>query len=94
MLPLFLTFFHYTQSQAVATSLFAVGLSSLASLIVQVSHGTRFEVGIELLFLVLGIIVSVFILKQLLRGLSEQVVMRTRQIIFTMVVILALVKIF
>jgi uncharacterized membrane protein YfcA len=94
MLPLFLTFFHYSQSQAVATSLFAVGLSSLASLMVQVSRGTRFEVGIDLFFLVLGILISVLILKQFLKGLSEQVVSRTRQVIFTIVVILALVKIF
>lgn len=94
MLPLFLTFFYYSQSQAVATSLFAVGLSSLASLLVQVSRGTRFEVRMDLFFLVLGILVSVFILKQLLRGLSEQTVARTRQIIFTIVVILAMVKIF
>jgi uncharacterized membrane protein YfcA len=94
MLPIFLAFFHYSQTQSVATSLFAVGLSSLASLLVQINHGARFDASIDLIFLMLGIIISVFILKQIMRLMSQKAVNRTRQIVFTLVVILALVKIF
>jgi len=94
MLPIFLAFFHYSQPQSVSTSLFAVGLSSLASLLIQINRGTHFDAKIDLLFLIVGILISVLILKQLLRHMSQKAVSRTRQIVFTLVVILALVKIF
>jgi uncharacterized membrane protein YfcA len=94
MLPLFLALYRYSQSQAVATSLFAVGLSSLASLIVQVARGTRFELEINLIFLMVGILFSVLILNQFVKRLPNVVVTRTRQIVFTLVVIIALLKIF
>ena len=94
MLPIFLAFFHYSQPQSVATSLFAVGLASLASLLVQINRGTHFDAKIDLLFLIVGILISVFILKHLLRLMSQSAASRTRQIIFTLVVILALVKVF
>ena len=94
MLPIFLAFFHYSQSQSVATSLFVVGLSSLASLLIQVFRGTHFDAEIDLIFLMIGIVFSVFILKQLARILSHKAMNRSRQIVFSLVVILALLKIF
>jgi uncharacterized membrane protein YfcA len=94
MLPIFMAFFHYSHPQSVATSLFAVGLSSLASLFIQMNRGPSFNVKIDLLFLIGGILISVFILKQLLRPMSQKAVSRTRQVVFTLVVLLALVKIF
>ena len=93
MLPLFLSLYRYSQSQAVATSLLAVGLSSLASLIVQVFRGAEFTVNMDLAFLVIGILFSVFILRQFVKHLSHEVVTRTRQIVFSIVVVLALTKI-
>ena len=94
MLPIFLAFFHYSQPQSVATSLFAVGLSSLASLLIQINRGIQFDAKIDLPFLVVGILISVFILKQFVKLMSEKAVSRTRQVVFTLVVILALLKIF
>jgi uncharacterized membrane protein YfcA len=94
MLPLFLALFRLSQPQAVATSLFAVGLSSLASLLVQIFRGTHFEAKIDLVFLLIGILFSVFILKVFVGRLPQRLVVRTRQIVFTLVVILALAKIF
>jgi uncharacterized protein len=94
MLPLFLAIYRFSQSQAVATSLFAVGLSSLASLLVQISLGASFNVDIELGYLMIGILASVLILKQVVKSLPITVVTRVRQIVFTFVVILAISKIF
>jgi len=94
MLPILLSMYHYSQSQAVATSLFAVGLSSLASLIVQISMGADFSIDLGLGYLMVGILSSVFILKQFVKRLPASVVTRTRQVLFTFVVILAISKIF
>ena len=94
MLPLFLTLYRYSQTQAVATSLFAVGLSSLASLAVQIVRGSHFETKIELVYLLGGILFSVYILKQFVKHLSAEAVTRSRQLLFTGVVVLALLKIF
>lgn len=94
MLPIFLVFYHHSQSQAVATSLFAVGLSSLASLVVQVSLGASFSIDSGLGYLIIGILASVFILKKFVNTLPATFISRTRQIVFTFVVILAISKIF
>lgn len=94
MLPILLSMYRHSQSQAVATSLFAVGLSSLASLIVQISLGAEFNIDIGLGYLMVGIFSSVFILKQFVKRLPASVVNRTRQVLFTFVVILAISKIF
>lgn len=94
MLPIFLAFFHFSQPQSVATSLFAVGLSSLASLLVQISRGAEFKLDMNLFFLTGGILISAYVLKHLSRHLSQKIISRSRQIIFTFVVILALFKIF
>lgn len=94
MLPLFLAIYRHTQPQAVATSLLAVGLSSLASLTVQVARGASFHMDFGLAALLVGIITSVFILKQLVKHLPKNQVTLVRQITFTIVVILAIAKIF
>lgn len=94
MLPIFLAFYRFSQSQAVATSLFAVGLSSLASLIVQISLGASFNVDMGLGYLMIGILSSVLILKQLVIKLPATFLSRTRKLVFTLVVILAISKIF
>lgn len=94
MLPIFLGLFRYTYPQGLATSLFAVGLSSLISLIIQFSFGVKLGAKGDLLFLVLGILVSVFVLKIFLARMTPVIVSRSRQLIFTIVVILAFIKIF
>lgn len=94
MLPILLALYRFSQAQAVATSLFAVGLSSLASLVVQVLHGAQFALDQHLLFLVLGILAAVVLLKLFLNRLPPLVATRLRQVVFTLVVLLALAKIF
>lgn len=94
MLPIFSAFYRFSHPQSVATSLFAVGLSSLASFFVQIHHGTNFDLDVDIILLVIGIIFSVFFLKKLIRTLSLKMVMRARQIVFTLVVILAMLQIF
>lgn len=94
MLPLFLGLYHYSRSEALATSLLAVGLSSLASLLVQMIRGTHVEIKFELVFLLLGILASVYLLKQFAKHLPVPAMTRVRQLVFTGVVILALGKIF
>ena len=94
MLPIFLAFYRFSQSQAVATSLFAVGLSSLASLIVQIYLGASFNVDMGLGYLMIGILSSVLILKQLVIKLPTTFLSRPRTLVFTLVVILAISKIF
>lgn len=94
MLPLFLNLFKYSHSQAIATSLLAVGLSSLASLGIQVTKGADFEMNVNLIFLLIGVLASVFMLQQLVKRLPQPIIKHTRQIVFTFVVVLALLKIF
>lgn len=94
MLPILIGIYHLSQSQAVATSLFAVGLSSLSSLLIQISRGARFELGIGFLYLLVGIISSVFLLKKISSNIRPVVLIKVRQVVFTIVVILALLKVF
>jgi uncharacterized membrane protein YfcA len=94
MLPLFLNVFKYSHPQAIATSLLAVGFSSMASLVIQIINGTRFETNQDLALLLIGVWSSVFLLKQFTKRLPQPIVNRTRQVVFTFVVILALSKIF
>jgi uncharacterized membrane protein YfcA len=94
MLPLFLSLYRYSHSQAISTSLLAVAFSSLASLAIQVMNGTRFDVNLDLILLLIGVLVSVFMLQLFTNRLPRPLVKRTRQVVFTFVVILALLKIF
>ncbi|MFZ4713800.1 MAG: sulfite exporter TauE/SafE family protein [Bacteriovoracaceae bacterium] len=94
MLPVLLGIYRFSQPQAVATSLFAVGLSSLSSLIIQIYKGAEFEFGKGFLFLLLGILSAVVILKKYTHHLKADFVVKLRQIVFSVVVIIALSKIF
>lgn len=94
MLPLFLRVFNYSHAQAISTSLLAVGLSSLASLVIQVMNGTHFNVNVDLIFLLTGVLASVYTLQLYVKRLPVPILKFTRQVVFTFVVILALLKIF
>ncbi len=94
MLPFFLSFFRYPVAQAVATSLFAVGLSSLASFLIQVYQGTNLNLNSDFIYLLVGILLSVLILKKFTKTLPSPVIELIRKLVFTTVVILALLKIF
>ncbi len=94
MLPILLSFYKLPQNQAVATSLVVVGLSSLSSFLIQVSHGLTVKLDAQILLLVLGIFIVSYLLKILMSKLPEPIVKSARKIVFTIVVILALAKIF
>lgn len=94
MLPILLGPYHFKKPNAVATSLFAVGLSSLSSLIIQVYHGADFSLGTGFFFLLAGILVAVFFLKRVLSHWSINTLDKLRQIVFSGVVLLALIKVF
>jgi uncharacterized membrane protein YfcA len=93
MLPIFLGLYHFKQPNAVATSLFAVGLSSLSSLIIQIDQGADFKLGIGFIYLLAGILAAVFLLKRVSRHLRFDVLIKLRQIVFSIVVLLALAKV-
>ena len=94
MLPIFLNLYHFSTSQAVATSLFSVGLSSLSSLLIQINQGMRFDVTWELGYLLIGILFSALLLKRISQKMKPNILERARQIVFSIVVVLAMVKIF
>jgi uncharacterized membrane protein YfcA len=93
MLPIFLGLYHFKQPNAVATSLFAVGLSSLSSLIIQIHQGAEFKLGAGFIYLLIGILSSVFLLKVISKKLKLDTLIKLRQIVFSVVVLLALAKV-
>lgn len=94
MLPILLSLYKLPQNQAVATSLVVVGLSSLSSFIIQVSRGLSLKIDEQILLLVIGIFVVSYFLKILMTKFPESFIKKTRKLVFTVVVILALAKIF
>lgn len=94
MLPVLLGVYHLTHTQAVATSLLAVGLSSLSSLIIQILKGAEFNFNVGFVYLLIGILSAAFLLKKISNKMELHLLMKLRQIVFTVVVILALGKIF
>jgi uncharacterized membrane protein YfcA len=94
MLPILLGFYRFKQPNAVATSLFAVGFSSLSSLMIQVYHGANFSLGTGFFYLLAGILAAVFFLKKVLHHLPINILVLLRQVVFTIVVLLALLKVF
>ena len=94
MLPIFLAIYRLNQSQAVATSLLAVGLSSLSSLIIQITHGAEFKIGIGFVYLLFGILSAALLLKKFSEKIDAKFLLKARQIVFSVVVVLALAKIF
>ena len=94
MLPLLMRFYGYDQNRAVTTSLFTVAMSSLSSLLIQVSSGAQFKIDSQLLGLVVGILVAAFSIKYMTARLPQSVLNNSRKVIFTIVVFLALFKIF
>jgi uncharacterized membrane protein YfcA len=93
MLPILLGVYRLHRSEAVATSLFTVGLSSLSSLAIQVFQGANLKLDFDFMYLVVGILSAALLLKKYSSRLREKVLMRFQQVVFTVVVVLALGKI-
>jgi uncharacterized membrane protein YfcA len=94
MLPILIALYRFSQQQAVATSLFAVGLSSLSSLIIQINQGASFEIGVGFVYLLGGILSAVLMLKKGTSKIDPSVLTRIRQVVFSVVVAMALLKIY
>lgn len=92
LLAVMLSVYKLPQAQAVATSLLIVSLSSLASFLIQ--GGGNLSLGWNLLGLVAGILGASYLLKLLLTKPPEAYVQLLRKVVFTFVVVIALVKIF
>lgn len=94
MMPVFLKFYSFSENQAVATSLLAVALSSLVSLLIQVADGFQMPINLNLFLLLSGILVSALLLKKFVKQLSLKKISQIRKIVFSAVAIMAILKIF
>lgn len=94
MMPIFLSLYGYGQKEAVATSLLAVSLSSLVSLVIQINGGVSLSLDLSIVYLILGILSSAISLKFLIQKIEVSKMIRVRQVVFSVVVVIALSKIF
>lgn len=93
MLPILLNFYGFSQDKAVATSLMVVGASSLISFLLQVEIGAKSYFGFDFFYLLFALGLSSFLVKILISRVSPAKILRGRQILFSLVVIVALGKI-
>ncbi len=94
MLPVLLGFYRLPQKQAVATSLVVVGLSSLASFLIQMSKSEGLGMDLKILGLVVSILMTSYVLRFAISKISIKTADIIRKVVFTLVVIIALAKIF
>jgi uncharacterized membrane protein YfcA len=94
MMPIFLSLYSMNSQRAVATSVVAVGLSSFFSMLIQVQIGFKIPFDQNLVFLILGIFISATLLAWLTKKISAKTLDLTRKVLFTLVVVIALLKIF
>ncbi len=94
IIPVLLAFYGFNQNEALATSLLTVGLSSLVSFFIQNFPQRVIEFNFELTYLVLGTLISSYALKWVSKNWSSSVLSATRKITFTLVVLVALIKIY
>jgi len=92
MVPVMLRFLHFSQKQAIASSLLAVAISSAFSLLVQIYNGFHFFMDTNTVFLFLGMFVTALILKLLLKHVSSQRILLIQRIVFSLVVFISWIK--
>jgi uncharacterized membrane protein YfcA len=93
MVPLLMRFYQFNQRQAIASSLFAVAISSVFSLGIQALHGISISVNQNFLILVAGIIFSAIMLKFAVKLIPDSKTQLIQKLIFTLVVLFAWYKI-
>jgi len=93
LMPIFINIFLFSQSEAVATSLLAVALSSSTSLLLQIHHGFHMDFNLNIFYLIFGILTSAIILKSIMKKISPKILSLVRKIVFTSIVVLAIMKI-
>lgn len=94
LIPIFLRFYPFTDVEAVATSLLVITFSALLSLTAQLLGGFVIPFNLGLLYLVVGILGAAIALKVVLPTLSLEKVSLARKIVFSFVVLLAIIKVF
>jgi len=94
IVPVLLSFYKFDQNQALATSLLTVGFSSMLSFLIQMLDGAKIHLELSFFNLVIGTFSASFLLKWLTQRWSAVVLMRIRKITFTLVIFLALTKVF
>ena len=87
-------FYKFDQNQALATSLLTVGFSSMLSFFIQVLAGAKVHLELSLVNLVLGTFLAAFLLKWLTQRWPPDFLIKMRRITFTLVIFLALAKVF
>jgi uncharacterized protein len=93
MVPVFLKVYQLPQREAVATSLLAVGLTAMVSFIIQFVQGTTTLIlDTQALWLGLGILLSGGGMKVLLKMMPPHLLVTTRRLVFTLVVMIAIAK--
>ena len=92
MLPIFLKLYSFNQEEAVASSLLVVALSSFFSLLIQAKNGLKMNLDVNTIYLTIGILSAVFMLKIATSKFPLKAVLLIRKIVFTMVVCLAIMK--
>lgn len=94
LMPVLLGLFKFGQSKAVATSLLIITLSSGASLLMQVMKGFPVPEPKSLTLLTAGILVAAVTLKYATRFIDSTYLVVGRKVVLSIVVALALLKIF
>jgi uncharacterized membrane protein YfcA len=92
MVPILLKYYAFDGASAVSTSLLVVSVSSLISLMVQMQKGFMFSLNANTFYLLIGILGSAILVKLLTKNISPQVMLLVRKVVFSLVVVLALVK--
>lgn len=93
LMPIFISIFKFSQTKAVATSLVVVAISSIFSILFQIQKGLIPAIDTQTLFLALGILMTAIALQLSTKLISKTVLHKMRQIVFTLVVIVAMSKI-
>lgn len=94
MLPVLLSMYKLPQKAAVATSLLIVALSSLSSFIIQATRGMNFKLDASFIPLIVGILATSYGLKWITSKMDAKNTDMIRKLVFTLVVIFSLTKIF
>lgn len=94
ILPVLISLYNFTEKKAVATSLLVVGLSSLASFLMQFKQLGSFHENTKLVGLAFGILTTSYLLKILVLKVPPKIFGKIRKVTFTIVVLIALLKIF
>lgn len=94
LMPICLNVFKLDEKKSLATSLLTISLSSLFSFSMQMQKTTYIIDTREILYMAIGVFCSVLLLRKAVSYMSAAQNQMTRKVVFTIVVLVALSKIF